>query len=287
MTAGLSAPRRRLAPPWALAASGAAMLLLIAFIFPRASVFQQLGGGNDPDRADSVRVLLLRELLAKGGKGFALHRDYVRQLGLTGDYAGAFAELDRLAAGPEASVGDSLWMLEAEVASWALATKVPPKDAQARLRAAGESLLRAGSPAHQAWAAGKVGAAGEFALAAKLYLRTAEADADPVRWYRRAAAMSAAAGDCRGAAADWFQVYDRLPAGRDRKDAFLEAMRSLQGCGRLDEALAAAEGRIGDWKGDTEVLLFMVHLAQSADRPHEAQRYAQLLVKPVSGGPTP
>lgn len=283
MIAGSSAPRRRLVPPWALAASGAAMLLLIAFIFPRASMFQQLGGGNDADRADSVRVLLLRELLAKGGKGFALHRDYVRQLGLTGDYAGAFAELDRMAADPGMNVGDSLWMLEAEVAAWARSAKSPPKGAQARLRAACESLLRAGSPAHRAWVAAKAGSAGEYELAAKLYLSTAAADADPVRWFRRAAAMSAAAGDCRGAASGWFEVYDRLPPGKERKEAFLTAIRALQACGRLEEALAAADGRIGEWKGDTEVLLFLVHLAQSADRPRAAQHYAQMLVKPSPG----
>jgi hypothetical protein len=287
MKDGSSASRRRLAPPWALAAFGAAMLLLIVFLFPRASVFQQLGGGNDPDRADSVRVLLLRELLAKGGKGFALRRDYVRQLGLTGDYAGAFAELDHVGAETGGAIGDSLWMLEVEVASWALSAKVPEKSARARLRAAGDSLLRAGSPGHQAWAAGKVGDAGEFALAAQLYLRTAAADADPVRWFRHAAAMSAAAGDCGGTSAAWFQVYDRLPMGKDRKAAFLEAIRALQACGRLDEALAAADGRIGEWKGDTDVLLFLVHLAQSADRPHAAQRYAQLLVKPLADGAKP
>jgi tetratricopeptide (TPR) repeat protein len=278
--------RRRLAPPWALALFGAAALLLIVVIFTKASMFQQLGGG-DPDKGDSVRVLLLRSLLAKGEKGFALRRDYIRQLGLTGDYAGAFAESDRLAAegtGPR----DSLWMLEVETASWALSAK-RDKDgvAAARLRAAAESLWKGGAPPHLAWAAGKAGAAGAFDLAGRLYLKAAAADSLPAAHYRRAAEMFSAAGDCQAASEALFAAQDRLAGEKDRKAAFLDALRALQACGRLDEALAAADRRMGGLRSDTEVLLFLVHLAQSADRPRQAQHYAQLLVKPVAAGPEP
>jgi hypothetical protein len=274
----MSPARRRLVPPWALASFGAAMLLAIILIFPKASVFQQLGGGGDPDRGDSVRVLLLRSLLAKGEKGFSLRRDYIRQLGLTGDYAEAFAEFDRL----EADLGnprDSLWMLGIEVASWAFSSKAGKEgEAAARLRTAGEGLLKAGEPPHLAWAGEKAGAAGAYDLAARLYLRAAEADSLHPVWYRRAAAMSAAAGDCRGASAAFFAAQDHSKDRVERKAAFLDALRALQACGRLDEALAASVGRVREWSGDTDVLLFMVHLAQAADRPAEAQHYAQLLV---------
>jgi tetratricopeptide (TPR) repeat protein len=261
------------------------MLLLIVLIFPKASVFQQLGGG-DPDKGDSVRVLLLRSLLAKGEKGFALRRDYIRQLGLTGDYAGAFAEFDRLAAegtGPR----DSLWMLEVEVASWALSAKRDKDAAAARLRAGGEALWKGAAPAHLAWAADKAGAAGDFDLAGRLYLKAAAADSLPAPRYRRAAEMFSAAGDCGAAAEALFAAQGRLKGGKDRKAAFLDALRALQACGRLDEALAAADRRMGDLRADTDVLLFLVRLAQAADRPRQAQHYAQLLVKPVAAGPEP
>lgn len=279
--------RRRLAPPWALALSGAAMLLIIVLIFPKASVFQQLGRGGDPDRGDSVRVLLLRSLLAKGEKGFALRRDYIRQLGLTGDYAEAFAEFDRLES-DSGNTRDSLWMLEMEVASWAVSAKAA-RDGKAanRLRTAGEELLKAGTAPHLAWAGEKAGAAGAYDLAARLYLRAAGADSLHPIWYRRSAEMSSAAGDCRGASAALLAEHDRLRDVAERKAAFLDALRALQACGHLDEALAAADSRMREWSGDTDVLLFLVHLAQAADRPGQAQHYAQLLVKPVASGPRP
>jgi len=285
--------RRRLLPPWALALFGAAMLTIIVLIFPRASVFQQLGSGGDPDHGDSVRVLLLRSLLAKGEKGFALRREYIRQLGLTGDYAGAFSEFDRLQA-DRGNPGDSLWMLEIEVASWAFSSQ-PGKDgnAAARLRTAGEELLKAGGPSHLAWAGEKAGAAGAYDLAAKLYLRAAGSDSLNAIWYRRSAEMSTAAGDCHGASAALFAALDRLKDGAvlldgtERKSAFLDGLRALQACGQLDEALAAADRRMREWSGDTEVLLFLVRLAQAADRPGQAQHYAQLLIKPIASGTSP
>lgn len=295
----MSPARRRLAPPWVLGGFAVSMAMIIALIFSKASVFQQLGREADSDGADSVRVLLLRNLIAKGEKGFALRRDYIRQLGLTGDYAGAFAEFDRLAAeGPGPS--DSLWMLEMEVASWAISAKGDKgdkvekaakndktKDAAVRMRRAGEELGRHGAPAHLAWAAGKAGAAGAYDLAARMYLDAAGTDSLSPTYYRRAAEMSAAGGDCRGAADDLLAAHDRLTGRKEKKAALLDALRALQACGRLDEALAAADGRMGEWRSDTEVLLFLVHLAQSADRPREAQHYAQLLIKPVAAGPEP
>ncbi len=278
---------RRLLPPWALALLGAAMLMIIVLIFPKASVFQQLGGGGDADHGDSVRVLLLRSLLAKGEKGFPLRREYIRQLGLTADYAGAFAEFDRLRA-DGGNPGDSLWMLEIEVASWAFsASQGKDGNAATRLRTAGEGLLKEGTPAHLAWAGEKAGAAGAYDLAARLYLRAAASDSLQPLWYRRSAEMSKAAGDCRGASAALFAALDRLKDGAKRKSAFLDGLRALQACGQLDEALAAADGRMREWSDDTEVLLFLVRLAQAADRPGQAQHYAQLLVKPIASGPRP
>lgn len=289
----MSPARRRLAPPWVLGGFAISMALLIVLIFSKASVFQQLGREGDSDGADSVRVLLLRNLIAKGENGFALRRDYIRQLGLTGDFAGAFAEFDRLSSegkGPQ----DSLWMLEMEVASWALSAK-GGKAAQndkanaalVRLRRAGGELGAHGAPTHLAWAAGKAGTAGAYDLAARLYLGAAGSDTLSATYYRRAAEMSAAGGDCRAAADDLLAAHDRLTGRKERKAALLDALRALQACGRLDEALAAADGRMGEWRSDTEVLLFLVHLAQSADRPREAQHYAQWLIKPVAAGPEP
>ena len=118
----MSPARRRLAPPWVLGGFAVAMLLIIVLIFSKASVFQQLGREGDSDGADSVRVLLLRNLIAKGEKGFALRRDYIRQLGLT-EITRGLSRNSIGSRGGSRDPQDSLWMLEMEVASWGLSAR--------------------------------------------------------------------------------------------------------------------------------------------------------------------
>lgn len=279
--------RKRLAPPWVIAVLGLSMLAALSVLFPRASLFQQLGRG-DVDQADSLRVILLRNLILQGEKGVTLRKDYIRQLGLVGDYAGAFAELDRLAGDAGPASMDSVRMLEAEVATWALASRAGKSQGEAargRFRRSLEALLREGAPSHLAWAAARAESGGEYDMARRLYLRLARGKDSSAAWYRRAAVMSAAMGRCEETSAALFAAQTHSRTRPERKAAFLDALRALQSCNRLDEALRSAKANLGDLKSDSEILLFLVNLARSANQPLQAQKYAQMLVKPLASGP--
>ncbi len=288
MKAKVVAPRRRLMSPWVLVGGVLAVLLSIALVFPRATVFQQLVQGEKEDRVDSVRVILLQTLIQKGVKGFALRREYIRQLGLTRNFSAAFEELDTLASKWSEPSRDSLHLLQVEIGSMAYQSKAGDTNLATRhLNSGAEGLLRNSSLPHLIWASGKLQGAGLFEMAGLLYLRIGDLDSSPTPWQYRAAEMQTSSGHCLNAAKIWMTIYGQSTSESERKSLLLKSLRNLQACDRMNEALALAESRIGDWKGDTEVLLFVIPLARSANRPKVAERFAQMLVRPLASAPEP
>lgn len=286
MNASASMGRKRLAPPWVIASVGAGMIVLLFFLFPRSSLFGQLGQSSGETQADSLRVLLLRNLMLKGGAGPELRKDYIRQLGLTGDYAGAFAELDRLLPGFRGRSLDSLRVLEIEVASQAVAADSSNVRARSRLKAALRAMTGPGTePGMLEWAARKAEAAGEYATAQGLYAELGNRkDARAAHWFHEAARVASARGECREAAELHFRSQDEAAAFSDRKNAFMDGLRTLEACEQMDLAVREAEARLGDLRSDSQVLLFLVNLTRAANRPREAEKYALMLIRPGSRG---
>jgi polysaccharide biosynthesis protein PelB len=288
MTPSASPGRKRLAPPWMIASVGVVMVVLLFFLFPRSSLFGQLGHGSGDAQADSLRVLLLRNLMLKGGAGPELRKDYIRQLGLTGDYTGAFEELDRLLPGFAGRSLDSLRVLEIEIASHAVAADSADVRARSRLKAALGAMTAPGTePGMLAWAAGKAEAAGEYATAQGLYTELGAAlgirkDARAAHWYHEAARLASARGECVEAAGLHFRSQAEAAGASERKNAFLDGLRSLEACEQMELAVREAEARLGGLRSDPQVLLFLVNLARAANRPREAEKYALMLIRPGS-----
>lgn len=291
MNAHASHGRRRLASPWMIAAAGTVMIVLLFFLFPRSSLFGQLGHGSGETQADSLRVLLLRNLMLKGGAGPELRKDYIRQLGLTGDYTGAFAELDRLLPGTAGRSLDSLRMLEIGIASHAVAADSSDVRARSRLKVALQAMTAPGTePEVQEWAAVKAEAAGEYAIAQGLYAGLAGQGAAPgspkdaraAHWYHEAARIASARGECVEAAGYHFRSQAEATGLPERKQAFLDGLRSLEACEQMEMAVREAEARLGGLRSDPQVLLFLVKLARAANRPREAEKFALMLIRPGS-----
>jgi hypothetical protein len=276
--------RKRLAPPWMIASVGAVMIVLLYFLFPRSSLFGQLGQGDADTQADSLRVLLLRNLMLKGEAGIELRKDYIRQLGLTGDYAGAFAELDRLLPAAAGRPLDSLRMLQIEVAVRALAADSADSLARSRLKSGLQAMTGPETePGALAWAAVKAEAASEYELAKRLYAGLGGRGGEKAsQWYREAARLAASLGNCREASDLHFLSQDRAAGEADKRNAFMDALRSLEACQQMDLAVRQAEAHLGGLRSDSKTLLFVVNLARSANRPRVAEKYALMLVRPVA-----
>lgn len=288
MTRPIKTPRsrRRLVSPAVLILGAIAMAMALVYLFPRSSVFDQLARRDQEDRADSVKIIMLQALIEKGVQGFSLRREYIRQLGLTGNYDLALEELDTLASKWNKPRRDSLSFLQIEVASWILSADGGDKEAATRHLVAGaEGVMQSGAARHLIWAAGKAKTAGLYRQAAELYLKAAERDTLPIRWQKQAASLFASAGDCQKTSATWVGIYASTAEPAEKKAALLEALRALQACGELDAALRLAESHLRAWRDDTEILLYLVNLARAANRPQLAERYAQMLVRPLAAGP--
>ncbi len=305
-------PARRLAPTWAIMLCGGAVALAMFGLFMNGSLFKQLRSGSADSQADSLRVLLLRNLILKGETGSALQEDYIRQLGLTGDYPGAFKEIDELlakrppppaepnttGAAPVSTVGisdkkttrsddgssDTLRVLELDVAGWAWAAHPGDTLAAAHRHAGLTALIHPGqSTARLSWAAQSAEASGEKDLALAAFIRLAESDTLAAEWYRRAARLSLSMGDCRKASEMEFLAQDHGRSEAERKAAFLDGLRALQACNQLEAAVNEANARVQEFQADSDVLLYLVNLSRSANQPLLAQKYALKLVHSLPG----
>jgi polysaccharide biosynthesis protein PelB len=280
--------RHRLMSPWLLVACVLGLLISAIWFFPRGSVFQQLVRNDTEEQVDSVRVLLLQTLIEKGIQGYSLRREYIRQLALMKKYATAFEELDTLASRWTEPKRDSLWLLQVEVAAMAsVDSKWDTARANSVLSQAVGMLLRYGSAPILQGCQRKTKACGKHLLTAKCQMRLAEIDSTPKIWQRKAATSFSLAGDCRSAAKVWMALYDQTLSQPEQRTLLLMALRELQSCNLLDEALQLAQSRIQDWEMDTEVLTELIALARAANRPKIAEQFARILVQPLAAAPEP
>lgn len=274
----------RLAPPWVILSAGTAIVLLMLSIFPSSSWFRQLSGTGGKEEADSLKVLLLKNLILKGQGGPALRQDYALQLGLTGNYAEAFGVLDTLIRNqPDSLV--PLRRLQAHLAQRALSSRPGPgltALAKANLNASLEGFLAATAPAEAlAWAAQAAGVSGREDVAYALYLRLAGQDtARSGEWDLKAARVAAHRRDFQAATELYAAAASNIHATQGKKAAILEGLKSLQAAERLDLALSLGERSLAGAHADPEILAFLVRLARAANRPKEAGKYAEMLVRP-------
>ena len=234
-------------------------------------------------RADTPLTIEYLKVFLKAEPGDAgLRLQLVKKLVAQGDYAGARKLMDAAqAANDPAFLREAGWirLMLAEHEFFAAAADAPARAAlqarlqdQLRLQAQQQRLTPQQLDALGARA--MAGAAPDAALAAFRRLVAAPALLAADR-YASAARGALGLGDYRLGAELLFIAMARSP-GLDAQRAYLvEGLRCLQAGGLLDEALAAAERRIGPFGHDVALLKFLARLAQAANRPDIAERYAK------------
>ncbi len=127
----------------------------------------------------------------------------------------------------------------------------------------------------------KAAAYGASDQAIRLYRRLAK-DADPasrLKWLEKAARTALSLGRYREAAALYFEVRHLHPALTQQKTSFQAGVRALQSGNLPAEALDQAENQLGNLAGEPDMLLFMVRLAQAANRNDRAEFYVRKLLR--------
>lgn len=127
----------------------------------------------------------------------------------------------------------------------------------------------------------KATAYGADDLAIRLYrgLAAEAAPAGRMKWIERAAQSAMAQGRYREAAQLHFDTRAQLRDPALQKACFLAGVRALQAGNLPDEALQQAEARLGELADDPDVLLFMIRLAQAANRNDRAEVYVRKLLR--------
>jgi len=277
--------RKRLASPAVVFTTGIAVIFLMVFLFPRSTWFRQVSNISEKERGDSLKIVMLRDLINNGQNNLTVSEDYAKQLALMGNYKQAFVFVDSLL---KLNMPDSqftLRRLEAELAQQTLNLHTSKAiDSIARLHSnlALESLVVKPLPTPTLeWTADVANRSGRKDLAIKMYAELAKLDTLRAKdWYEQAAALAMQQGDYLMSSDLFFRAENRSRNFKDKKNAFLSAMRTLQASNNLDQALTQGELQIQNLTSDSEVLLFMVKLARAAGQTKVAEKYARLLVKP-------
>ncbi|MET0962080.1 MAG: tetratricopeptide repeat protein [Noviherbaspirillum sp.] len=275
--------RQRLFSPWTVAGFGLALSLGLLLVYPHRTLEQRLTAADSAaGRADTPLTIEYLKVFLKADPGDSeLRLQLIRKLVLAGDYAGARRLMDEpQAAGNPQFMREVGWIRLALVEQefYAAAHDSPARDALLeQMRGQLRMLLQQRLAPRQLALLGERALASDApdaALTAFRRLRQSPATLSD-EMYAQAAHGALGLGDYRLSADLLFIAMGRSAGQQDQRRYFLEAVRNLQAGGLLDEALAAAERHLGPFGHDIAILKFLARLAQSANRPDIAERYAK------------
>lgn len=263
---------------------GLALSLGLLLVYPHRTLEQRLSAADSAaGRADTPLTIEYLKVFLKADPGDSdLRLQLIRKLVLQGDHAGARKLMDAPQAARDPQfLREAGWIRLALVEQefYAAAYGSAARDALLlQMRSQMRTLLQEPrlSSRQLALLGARAQASGapDAALAAYRRLRSAPATL-PDDSYAQAARGALGLGDYRLSADLLFIAMARSASRADQRGYFLEGLRNLQAGGLLNEALAAAERHIGPFAHDIALLKFLARLAQSANRPDIAERYAK------------
>lgn len=262
---------------------GLALSLGLLLVYPHRTLEQRLSAADSAaGRADTpLTIEYLKVFLKADPSDNELRLQLVRKLVLKGDYAAARKLMDAPQANSPQFLREAGWIRLALVEQefYAAAQGSPARAVlQEQMHGQMRTLLQQErlGPRQLALLSARALAndAPDVALAALRRLRQAPVNLDDSQ-YAAAAHAALGLGDYRLSADLLFMAMARSAATADQRRYFMEGLRTLQAGGLLDEALAAAERHIGPFAHDIAILKFLARLAQSANRPDIAERYAK------------
>jgi hypothetical protein len=276
--------RQRLFSPWTVAGFGLALSLGLLLVYPHRTLEQRLSAADTAaGRADTPLTIEYLKVFLKAEPGdSALRLQLIRKLVAQGDYAGARKLMDA----PQ-TVNDPVFVREAgwirlmlaEQEFFAARSGSPERQAfqaqlQGHLRALSQQKRLTPQQLDALAARALADNAPDAALTAYRRLSVEPATLADDK-YASAARGALALGDYRLSAGLLFIAMDRSASREAQRAYFVEGLRTLQAGGLMNEALAAAERRIGPFAHDIAMLKFLARLAQAANRPDIAERYAK------------
>lgn len=255
----------------------------LALTFPYRSLESRIA--RETRAVDPLRIEYLRLWLRVRPEEHGLRMLLARQLAEIGDYAGARAELRALPRHTDPQAAARMALLELDIGlreAHALAHDDARRERLlAELRAQLDAMTRTAWPASmEVELAERAAQAGAFDAAAFWHERLLARDVQlSANAWEAAARRMAALGASELAARLYFRAQSVATRRDEKRRLFVAALRTLEGAGLYDAALAAAEVQLGVLGNDTATLEFLTRFALAANRPDVAQRYATRLLR--------
>ncbi|NOV24683.1 tetratricopeptide repeat protein [Cupriavidus necator] len=277
------AERERLLPPTLVLTFTAIVGIGLALMFPRETLRERLLGQGRT--IDGLTMAYLEAWWKVTPDDPAFMGVLAEQYARTGRLEEAQAMLERMQAVQGTDLSGQVLRTRIEIAqqrAWAALPGTPEREqnlVQLRSlldRAAGRRwpLADLQALATQARQAGADEAMRRF------YTALASQDRNNAAfWNRQLADLAIAGGDYRDAANALFAQQAAATTLAERRALFLKAVQTLQSGNLLDEALAQAERHGGKLLDDPEVLRYLTRLALAANKPEQASRYVERLLK--------
>lgn len=275
------AGRARLLSPWALVGMALGTGLVLALIYPKRTLLDQI---SLQQRGDMLTISYLVNLLRTDPGNLDLQYQLARQKLLVGELGEARHIAEALRRAGNEDNRRRAGVLEMNI----LAQEMRAPGSNPRQQAAAREALRTvmARMAEQGWdertlqdLAAQAARLHETDLAAQLYRRVAkEGPTVSHHWFAEAAKLALADGNYSLAAELYFTAQDRAPSRTLRREYFIAGLKTLQSGNLLPQAMQAADRHVGELADDPETLFFLANLARSANDLPRAEGYVKRLL---------
>ncbi|SOZ08718.1 tetratricopeptide repeat protein [Cupriavidus taiwanensis] len=277
------AERERLLPPTLVLTFTAIVGIGLALMFPRETLRERLLGQGRT--IDGLTMAYLEAWWKVTPDDPAFMGVLAEQYARTGRLEEAQAMLERMQAVQGIDLSGQVLRTRIEIAQQRAWAAQPGTAEREQNLVALRSLLD--QAAGRRWTLSDLQAlatqarqAGADAAMRRFYTALASQDRQNAAfWNRQLADMAIAGGDYRDAANALFAQQAAATTLAERRALFLKAVQTLQSGNLLDEALAQAERHGGTLLDDPEVLRYLTRLALAANKPEQASRYVERLLK--------
>ncbi|WP_354674495.1 tetratricopeptide repeat protein [Cupriavidus alkaliphilus] len=275
--------RERLLPPTLVLTFTAIVGIGLALMFPRETLRERLLGQGRT--IDGVTMAYLEAWWKVTPDDPAFMGVLAEQYARTGRLEEAQAMLERMQAVQGTDLSGQVLRTRIEIAqqrAWAALPGTAEREQNLVLlrRLLDQAAGRRWSVADLQALATQARQAGADEAMRRFYSALASQDRNNAAfWNRQLAEMAIAGGDYRDAANALFAQQAAATTLAERRALFLKAVQTLQSGNLLDEALAQAERHGGKLLDDPEVLRYLTRLALAANKPEQASRYVERLLK--------
>ncbi|MFC3339218.1 tetratricopeptide repeat protein [Paracandidimonas soli] len=279
--------REQLCPAWLSLLLGAVVIAALVAAYPRADVHTR---SLSTQQASMISVAYLEAWLLVEPDSPAYLESLAMQYLELGRWQSALGASRRFSQAAQDDTGKRkalfLELVATEQMAYALPEDAPERELGVNRVAAilGEAAGLSWNIAAMRSLAEKARTAGADDAMVRFYQKLAQTDTEnSARWQARLGEVALATQAYETAAFSFFSAYETAVLFDEKRHYFIRALQVLESAGKVEQACAEAQQRLGVLASDSQTLRYLLTLARQANRGDLAAVYARSLLKAVGG----